>query len=158
MSGRFSLSALGITIDTIIFTEPPSTASFPLPPAAVSVDFRPDVLRYRHGADIILPDWHNLLHRRLPRTVHPLFAQTDRTDGIGRHVIGVVRETPQEYATVHTRAHHKPSGLTFALVTTPACPVPMCVGIASLYSHTFTIWSELPVTMYFPVNMPRPVE
>lgn len=33
---------------------------------------------------------------------------------------------------------NRPSGLTFTLVTTPACPTPTCVGIPSLYSHTFT--------------------
>lgn len=44
----------------------------------------------------------------------------------------------------------RPSGLIFTLVTTPACPTPTCVGTPSTNSHTFTIWSELPVIMYLP--------
>jgi len=45
-----------------------------------------------------------------------------------------------------------PSGLTLTLVTTPAWPTPTCVGTPSLYSQTFTVWSELPVTKYLPVG------
>lgn len=45
-----------------------------------------------------------------------------------------------------------PSGLTLTLVTTPAWPTPTCVGTPSLYSQTFTVWSELPVTKYLPVD------
>lgn len=51
----------------------------------------------------------------------------------------------------------RPSGLIFTLVTVPACPTPTCVGSPSLYSHTFTVWSELPVTMYLPGTKRRDV-
>jgi len=47
---------------------------------------------------------------------------------------------------------YRPSGLTLTLVTTPAWPTPTWVGTPSLYSQTFTVWSELPVTKYVPVG------
>lgn len=79
---------------------------------------RPHFLRLGYGVDVLLPGRQRLLQRQLPRTVRLLFAQTVRAaaaaavraaQAAGRRRVGRVRETPQEYAAVGARAHHRPA-------------------------------------------------
>lgn len=81
--------------------------------------WRPDLLYFGYDLDVLLPGRQRLLQRQFPRAVHLLFARTaahtaaapavHAANAAGRRDVGGVRETPQEYAAIRARAHHKPT-------------------------------------------------